>query len=184
MASVLIPLAEGCEELEAVTLIDLLRRAGISVTTASLGHQKSLTASRQVGLVADTLLDNVLEDDFDMMLLPGGQPGTDHLNNDHRVHALIKRLQHEGRYLAAICAAPMVLASAGVLDGKRATSYPGALDKKKWPEITLSEEPVVMDDKILTSRGPGTAMDFALFIIELLTDKTTRDQVESGLVRP
>jgi 4-methyl-5(b-hydroxyethyl)-thiazole monophosphate biosynthesis len=78
----------------------------------------------------------------------------------------------------------MVLASAGVLDGKRATSYPGALDKEKWPEITLSEEPVVMDDKILTSRGPGTAMDFALFIIELLTDKTTRDQVESGLVRP
>ncbi len=184
MASVLIPLAEGCEELEAVTLIDLLRRAGITVTTASLGHQRTLTASRQVGLVADTLLDNVLDDDFDMMLMPGGQPGTDHLNNDHRVHALIKRLQHEGRYLAAICAAPMVLASAGILDGKRATSYPGALNKEKWPAIEISAEPIVTDGKVLTSRGPGTAMDFALTIIELLTDKTTRDKVEAGLVRP
>lgn len=184
MASVLIPLAEGCEELEAVTLIDLLRRAGITVTTASLGHQTQLTASRQVGLIADVPLANVLDDEFDMLLMPGGQPGTDHLNNDHRIHAIIKRFQHENKYLAAICAAPMVLASAGVLDGKRATSYPGALDNNKWPEITLCDAPVVMDGKVLTSRGPGTAMDFALTIIELLTDKTTRDKVETGLVRP
>ncbi|MCX4192404.1 DJ-1 family glyoxalase III [Methylophaga sp. OBS1] len=184
MASVLIPLAEGCEELEAVTMIDLLRRAGITVTTASLGHQTQLTASRQVGLVADTLLDTVLDDDFDMILLPGGQPGTDHLNNDHRVHALIKRLQQDNRYLAAICAAPMVLASAGVLEGKRATSYPGALDQSQWPTIEIGDDPVVIDGKILTSRGPGTAMDFALTIIELLSSRTTRDQVETSLVRP
>lgn len=183
MASVLIPLAEGCEELEAVTMIDLLRRAGITVTTASLGHQTQLTASRQVGLVADTLLDAVLDDEFDMILLPGGQPGTDHLNNDHRVHALIKRLQQDNQYLAAICAAPMVLASAGVLEGKRATSYPGALDKSQWPTIEICDDPVVIDDKVLTSRGPGTAMDFALTIIELLSSKTTRDQVETSLVR-
>ncbi len=184
MASVLIPLAEGCEELEAVTMIDLLRRAGITVTTASLGHQTQLTASHQVGLVADTLLDTVLDDDFDMILLPGGQPGTDHLNNDHRVHALIKRLQQDNRYLAAICAAPMVLASAGVLEGKRATSYPGALDQSQWPTIEIGDDPVVIDGKILTSRGPGTAMDFALTIIELLSSRTTRDQVETSLVRP
>jgi 4-methyl-5(b-hydroxyethyl)-thiazole monophosphate biosynthesis len=184
MATVLIPLAEGCEELEAVTLIDLLRRAGISVTTASLSGQRQLTASRQVGLVADTLLDNVLNDEFDMLLLPGGQPGTTHLNADQRIHTLIQRQQQADKFIAAICAAPLVLAESGVLNGKQATCYPGTLDAETWPEISLSDEPVVIDRKVLTSRGPGTAMDFALSIIELLTNKATRDQVEIGLVRP
>jgi 4-methyl-5(b-hydroxyethyl)-thiazole monophosphate biosynthesis len=183
MARVLIPLADGCEELEAVTLIDLLRRAGITVTTASLSGQRQLQASRQVGLVADTLLDDVLNDQFDMLLLPGGQPGTNHLNADPRIHALIQRQLDSDRYLAAICAAPLVLAEAGVLNGKKATCYPGVLEAANWPEIRLLDNPVVIDGKVLTSRGPGTAMDFALSIIELLTDKPTRDQVESGLVR-
>jgi 4-methyl-5(b-hydroxyethyl)-thiazole monophosphate biosynthesis len=184
MASVLIPLAEGCEELEAVTLIDLLRRGGIEVTTASLSNQRALTASRQVGLVADTLLDRVLNDKFDMLLLPGGQPGTTHLNADSRIHALITRQHQADKFIAAICAAPLVLAESGVLKGKRATCYPGALDAETWPEISLCDAPVVIDGKVLTSQGPGTAMDFALAIIELLTDKPTRDQVEAGLVRP
>lgn len=184
MARVLIPLAEGCEELEAVTLIDLLRRAGINVTTASLSEQRQLQASRQVGLVADTLLDSVLNDDFEMLLLPGGQPGTNNLNADPRIHALIQRQLSSDRYLAAICAAPMVLAEAGILNGKQATCYPGALDADNWPAISLSDAPVVIDGNVLTSRGPGTAMDFALSIIEVLTDKPTRDQVETGLVRP
>lgn len=183
MASVLIPLAEGCEELEAVTLIDLLRRAGITVTTASLSNQAQLSASRQVRLIADTLLDDVVYDEFDMLLMPGGQPGTTNLDEDHRIHAIIKRLHHGGKYIAAICAAPMVLASTGILDGKRATCYPGALDPQTWPDIEITDDPIVIDGKILTSRGPGTAMDFALTIIELLTDKKTRDQVETGLVR-
>jgi 4-methyl-5(b-hydroxyethyl)-thiazole monophosphate biosynthesis len=184
MANVLIPLAEGCEELEAVTLIDLLRRAGITVTTASLRSHTQLTASRQTGLVADKTLDDALNDEFDMLLLPGGQPGTNHLNADPRIHRLITQQQQSGNYIAAICAAPLVLAEAGVLNGKRATCYPGTLDAVSWPEIQLSEDPVVIDAQVLTSRGPGTAMDFALAIIELLTDKPTRDQVEAGLVRP
>jgi 4-methyl-5(b-hydroxyethyl)-thiazole monophosphate biosynthesis len=183
MPSVLIPLADGFEELEAVTLIDLLRRADIRVTTASLGSQRTLTASRQVTLVADTLLDEVLNDDFDMLLMPGGQPGTDNLLADPRIQRLINRLQQQDKYLAAICAAPMVLAVAGVLDGKRATSYPGALDATHYPLIKLTDEAVVVDGRVLTSRGPGTAMDFALTLIELLDNKTTRDQVEAGLVR-
>lgn len=183
MPSVLIPLADGFEELEAVTLIDLLRRADIRVTTASLGSQRTLTASRQVTLVADTLLDEVLNDDFDMLLMPGGQPGTDNLLADPRIQRLINRLQQQDKYLAAICAAPMVLAAAGVLDGKRATSYPGTLDATQYPLIKLTDEAVVVDGRVLTSRGPGTAMDFALTLIELLDNKTTRDQVEAGLVR-
>jgi 4-methyl-5(b-hydroxyethyl)-thiazole monophosphate biosynthesis len=184
MATVLIPLAQGCEEIEAVTLIDLLRRAGISVTTASLSNQYELTASRKVRLIADTLLEKVIYDDFDMLLLPGGQPGTSHLDDDHRIHALLNRFHHAGKYIAAICAAPLVLASSGLLSGRRACCYPGALTTSKWPDIKIIDEPIVIDGHILTSRGPGTAMDFALTIIELLTDKTTRNEVEAGLVRP
>ena len=118
-----------------------------------------------------------------MIVLPGGQPGADNLNNDDRIHLLVTQFQQAGKYIAAICAAPIVLADAGVLSGRHATSYPGALDPQKWSDISISNDAIVMDDFILTSKGPGTAMDFALLIIELLTDKTTRDEVEAGLVR-
>lgn len=183
MPTVLIPLAEGCEELEAVTLIDLLRRADITVVTASLGLQ-TITASRGVHLTADTSLENVLYDDFDMIILPGGMPGTTHLNNDPHVHAILKRLHQSKKAIAAICAAPLVLATAGLLDGKKATSYPNVLNSNDWPQITLSDDPIVIDGDILTSQGPGTAMDFALTIIEYLTDHATRRSVETDLVRP
>lgn len=183
MPTVLIPLADGCEELEAVTLIDLLRRAEITVVTASLGSQ-TITASRGVHLVADTCLENVLYDDFDMIVLPGGMPGTTHLNNDPHIHAILKRLHLSNKAIAAICAAPLILATAGLLDGKKATCYPNVLNPNDWPQITLSDDPIVIDGDILTSQGPGTAMDFALAIIEYLTDHTTRLAVETDLVRP
>lgn len=183
MANVLIPLAEGCEELEAVTLIDLLRRGGITVITASLTERHQVTASRHVHLLADTHLDDVFYDDFDMLILPGGQPGTTNLNEDVRIHAIIKRLHMEGKAIAAICAAPLVLAHSGLLDGHKATCYPGTLISTDWPEIKLSEDAIVIDGQILTSQGPGTAMDFALSIIEFLTDKHNRNEVEAGLVR-
>lgn len=183
MAKVLIPLAEGCEELEAVTLIDLLRRAGITVVTASLTDQHSLTASRQVRLLADTLLDEVINEDFDMILMPGGQPGTNHLDSDVRIKTLLNRHYQQGKYVAAVCAAPMVLANTGLLNDKRATAYPGVLSHERWPAISICDEPVVVDGRVLTSRGPGTAMDFALTIIETLLDKKTRDKIETELVR-
>ena len=183
MPSVLIPLAEGCEELEAVTLIDLLRRADITVVTASLAAQ-TVTASRGVHLVADTTLENVLYDDFDMIILPGGLPGTTHLNDDPHIHAILKRLHQSNKAIAAICAAPLVLATAGLLDGKNATCYPGVLDVNQWPNIKLCDDAIVIDGDILTSKGPGTAMDFALAIIEYLIDLKTRNKVERDLVRP
>ncbi|NQY27267.1 MAG: DJ-1/PfpI family protein [Piscirickettsiaceae bacterium] len=183
MPTVLIPLAEGCEALEAVTLIDLLRRADITVVTASLGSQ-TITASQGVHLTADTRLENVLYDNFDMIILPGGMPGTTHLNGDPHIHAILKRLHQSNKAIAAICAAPLVLATAGLLDDKKATCYPGVLDAKQWPNIHLSNDAVVIDGEILTSKGPGTAMDFALAIIEYLTDHTTRHTVEIELVRP
>jgi len=125
---VLVPLAQGCEELEAVTITDLLTRAGINVVTAGL-DQKTVIASRGMKLVADHLLDDVLEKDFDMIVLPGGLPGADHLNNDPRIQKIVKRLAANNKYTAAICAAPRVLATAALLEGKHATSFPGALDK-------------------------------------------------------
>jgi len=177
---VLVPLAQGCEELEAITITDLLTRAGINVVTAGLDDQ-IITASRGMKLVADTNLDQVLEDDFDMIVLPGGLPGADHLNNDPRIQSLVKKMANSNKYTAAICAAPRVLATAGLLEGKHATSFPGSLDQFPVKTMTYEEKAVVVDGKIITSRGPGTAMDFTLTLIELLTGKEKRDEVEAGL---
>lgn len=181
MASVLVPLAEGCEELEAITVVDLLRRAGIGVVTASL-DRRQVRASRGSVLVADVTLDDAVKQKYDMIVLPGGLPGADHLDQDPRIRGLLKEISETGGYTAAICAAPKVLASAGLLEGKRATSFPGILDAIEG--INYSEEAVVQDGKLITSRGPGTAMDFALTLIENLAGKEKRDEVEAGLQRP
>jgi 4-methyl-5(b-hydroxyethyl)-thiazole monophosphate biosynthesis len=183
MATVLVPLAEGCEELEAVTIIDLLRRAGIEVVTAGL-LPGPVRASRGVVLVPDTDLDTALERDYDMVVLPGGGPGADNLSRDGRVRDLLRRMADSGRFTAAICAAPKVLAGAGLLEGRRATGYPGVLEGLSLEGTELAGEPVVTDGKIITSRGPGTAMDFALHLIETLAGPETRREVEAKLERP
>ena len=183
MASVLVPLAQGCEELEAVTVIDLLRRAGIEVTSAGL-DDGPVRASRGTVLVPDTTLDAVMDRDFDMIVLPGGLPGADHLEQDARIQALLRRMADADRYTAAICAAPKVLAAAGLLAGRRATSYPGVLDNLQVEGLQVVDQPVVEDDRIITSRGPGTAMDFALTLIEKLAGRARRDEVEAALQRP
>ena len=181
MPKVLVPLAEGCEELEAVTLIDLLRRAEVEVVTAGL-KPGIVIASRGVKLVPDVTLEVALQDQYDMVVLPGGMPGATHLQDDPRIISLLQKMAAAGQYTAAICAAPMVLAKAGLLEGKRATSYPGSLDA--YTGISLQTAAVVQDGKVLTSRGPGTAMDFALALIEVLTGPDKRQQVETALVRP
>jgi len=180
MPTVLVPLAQGCEELEAVTIIDLLRRAGISVITAGLDNQ-AVKASRGVVLIPDTTLDEAIKQSFEMIVLPGGLAGAENLNNDPRIHKLLKDMQQQGKYTAAICAAPKVLADAGLLANKSATSYPGVLEK--MPDMQFIDAPVVKDGQVVTSRGPGTAMDFALELIETLVGRDTRDKVEAGLVR-
>lgn len=182
MARILVPLADGCEELEAVTIIDLLRRAGLEVVTAGL-REGPVKASRGVVLLPDTTLDAVLGDDFDMIVLPGGLPGADHLDQDPRVHRLIQRLAEQGKFTAAICAAPKVLASAGVLDGRQATAYPGVIDASALPATRVVEQAVVVDGTVVTSRGPGTAMDFALELIEQLAGRAAREAVEAPLLR-
>ena len=182
MARVLVPLAQGCEELEAITVTDLLTRAGIEVITAGL-DDKPVKASRGITLIPDHTLDEVMDQDFDMIVLPGGLPGADHLNNDPRIQQIVKNLYQQNKYTAAICAAPRVLATAGILDNKQATSFPGALDNFPSTNMRYLEEPVVIDGNIITSRGPGTAMDFALTLIEKLVGKAKREEVEAPLQR-
>jgi 4-methyl-5(b-hydroxyethyl)-thiazole monophosphate biosynthesis len=183
MASVIVPLAQGCEELEAVTIVDLLRRAGIQVVTAGL-DEGPVRASRGVTLLPDTTLDQALAQDYDMVVLPGGLPGADHLERDPRIRALLVRMAASGRFTAAICAAPKVLAASGLLDGREATSYPGVLNGLDIPSLHYRDDPVVQDGKVITSRGPGTAMDFALALIEALAGAQKRAEVEEKLVRP
>lgn len=181
MAKVLVPLAQGCEELEAVTIIDILRRAGIDVVSAGL-TAGPVRASRGTVLLPDATLDEVQQQSFDLVVLPGGMPGSEHLRDDARVVALLQRTAADGKRVAAICAAPMALHAAGLLEGKRATSYPGVLDQLPGSH-RYSQDAVVVDGQVTTSRGPATAMDFALALVEQLAGRARREQVEAGLER-
>jgi len=180
MSRVLLPLAEGFEEIEAVTVVDLLRRAGIEVRTASLDGPR-VTGSHGITVLADAALDAAMSDDYDMIVLPGGMPGAEHLKNDARVISLLRRFAAEGRYTAAICAAPSVLARAGLLAERAATSFPGFLSADSAPGIRLRDDAVVVDGKVVTSRGAGTAMEFGLALIALLEGDAAAQRVRERL---
>jgi 4-methyl-5(b-hydroxyethyl)-thiazole monophosphate biosynthesis len=182
MSRVLVPLAQGCEELEAITITDLLVRAGVNVTTAGL-DDRPVTASRGTTIIPDTTIDSVLDQTFDLIVLPGGLPGADHLRDDANVQTLLKNHAREGRYIGAICAAPKAVAEAGLLDGKKATAYPGVLEALNDNRIEVKSSAIEIDGNIITSRGPGTAMDFALTLIELLEGPARKEEVDRQLVR-
>jgi len=153
------------------------------VITAGL-QDGPVTCSRGVVLLPDTTLEEATHGAYDMVVLPGGLPGADHLKADPRIARLLSDMAAKDAFIAAICAAPKVLASAGLLHGREATSYPGALKAEELRDTRLSEQAVVRDGKVITSRGPGTAMDFALALIEALAGRAKRDAVEGPLVRP
>lgn len=183
MSRVLVPLAPGFEEIEAVTVVDVLRRAGIEVHTASLDGPR-VTGSHGITVVTDIALDAAVADDYDMIVLPGGMPGAQHLKDDVRILSLLRRFAASGRYTAAICAAPGVLAQAGLLEARAATSFPGFLTADSAPGIRLRDDPVVVDGKVVTSRGAGTAMEFGLALIALLEGEDARQQVRDRLQIP
>jgi 4-methyl-5(b-hydroxyethyl)-thiazole monophosphate biosynthesis len=183
MSRVLVPLAAGFEEIAAVTIVDLLRRAGIEVHTAALDGPQ-VTGSHGITVMADIALDAVRADDYDMIVLPGGMPGAGYLKEDARVISLLRRCAADGRYTAAICAAPSVLAHAGLLEGRAATSFPGFLNADSAPGIRLRDDPVVVDGKVATSRGVGTALEFGLALIELLEGAAARQRVQERLQIP
>ncbi len=176
---ILIPLAPGAEELEAVTLIDLFRRAGFKVVVAGL-QDGPITCSRGTVIVPDRPLAGVVEEDFDLVVLPGGLPGANHLRDDARVQRLLQRQAQSRRLIGAVCAAPKALAAAGVLEGRRATAYPGALEEAGMASTGAAVE---IDGGVITGRGPGVAMDFALTLIEALAGADARQRVEQPLLR-
>ncbi len=182
MTNALIILADGFEELEAVTVSDLFVRAGIDVTRAGL-HDGPVTASRHTKIIPDCELDDVASEDFDVVVLPGGLPGANALADDPRVIELVQTQVANNMLMAAICAAPRVLIRAEVVTDKQLTCYPGALDDFDTRDCNITGDAITIDLPLVTSRGPGTAIDFALTLIELLLDKDTRDMVETGLAR-
>lgn len=165
MPTVLVPLAEGFEEIEAFAPIDLLRRTGVEVTTAALAEGIHVTGRSGITAHADTTLAAVLDHDFDLLFLPGGA-GVKHLRADSRVRDLVLKQHAAGRWLAAICAAPTVLHDCDLLAGRRYTAHFSVANE--LPAI-LAHEKVVTDGKITTSRGAGTAVDFGLHLVALLT---------------
>ena len=179
MPKVLVPLAEGCEEMEAVIIIDTLRRAQWEVTSAGL-KDGIVTASRGVKLVPDTTWEKINPASFDILVVPGGNGGVENLMADARVLAALKQFQQAGKITAAICAGPLVLQKAGVIDGKNITCYPSAA-----PQITKAkrlDDRVVKDGNINTSQGPGTSIAFALAIIEHVDGKKKSSEVAKGMV--
>ncbi len=155
--------AEGFEEVEALTVVDLLRRAGIGCDMVSIAGADMVTGSHGIGVRMDAALDAIQTDDYDAILLPGGQPGTRNLAADARVIDALQRAHAAGRLTAAICAAPTVLAKAGLLEGRRAVCYPGM--EEQLTGRTGGEGPVETDGTIITSCGVGTALPFALAIV-------------------
>jgi len=179
--NVLMPLAEGFEEIEAVVVIDVLRRAGVAVTTAAIGHERIVTASRGVVLVAETVWEGLDLEAFDALVLPGGGPGTERLRADDRILEAVRAFDAAGKIVAAICAAPTVLAAAGILDGRAATCYPGC-EKALAGARHTAKGPVVADGNVITSQGPGTSFAFALALVERLAGKAVAADVASGLL--
>lgn len=164
MPSVLIPLPEGFEELEAVAPIDLLRRAGAEVIIASLSEELTVKGRNDIRLVADTTLSAALERNFDCLLLPGG-PGVKYLRANQLVIERVRRQVRDGHWIAAICAAPTVLKDAGLIPGIRFTAHPSVASE--LPDL-ISDQRVVRDGRIITSRGAGTAIDFGLEVVSAL----------------
>lgn len=176
----LIPIANGTEELEAVTLIDVLRRAEVSVIVASVGELQ-VTASRGVKLVADALISECVDETYDLIVLPGGIPGAENLRDSKVLESLLKEQQAQGRMIGAICASPaVVLATHGLVSNTRATCYPSFLDQLSGAEKV--EEAVVVDGLCVTSQGPGTALAFSLKLVELLAGKDKAKDVADAML--
>jgi len=182
MANVLLPLAPGFEELEAVALTDVMRRGGIDVRLAYLEdvlHGDLVTGANGITIKADMPIGNVVVDDFDMMVLPGGWGGTHALAENARVQELLREFKAR-KMVGAMCAAPYALKKAGVLS-KRYTAYPGAVEEID-AQGYVADEKVVEDGNVMTSQGPGTAACFGLAIVRKLVGEETANQVKEGML--
>lgn len=180
MSKIGIFMADGCEEIEGLAVVDIMRRVGIEITMISISDKKEVTSSHKVTFLADVLKNEVSYDELDGIILPGGMPGTLNLGADDTVIKTIRDFASAGKLVAAICAAPSVLGREGLLQGKKATCHPGFEEKLLGAECLTN--PVVRDGNIITSRGMGTAIPFALEIVRYFLDEEAVEKVKAALV--
>ncbi|MFL0197065.1 DJ-1 family glyoxalase III [Clostridium sp. WILCCON 0269] len=180
MKKAVVLLAEGFEEIEALTCVDVLRRANIHCITCSINSKKDVTGAHGISVNADSLLEAVNVDEYHAVILPGGMPGTINLRDDEKVIEFIKKLHTENKIVAAICAAPIVLKKAGIIEGKKVTSYPGF--EEELASDNYSEESVVQEGNLITSRGPATAIYFVFKILENLVDKNIVENLKKDML--
>ncbi len=182
-ASALVPIANGSEDIESVTIIDVLRRAGAAVTVASVHNELTVTAARQTRITADSLLGECGDQSYDLIALPGGMPGAQHLADSAELTGMLRAQRDAGRWYAAICAAPAVaLEPNGLLAERAATAHPGF--QSRLSNQSRVAERVVVDGNCITSQGPGSALEFALTLVEALCGRDKRDEVAGPMVLP
>ncbi len=176
----LILLAPGFEEIEAITPLDVFRRAGVDAISASITKEKAVPSARNIKIVADKNIDEIITEDFDLIYLPGGLDGTKNLSQDERVIKLLKRQLEQQRLIAAICAAPTILDEHGISEGKKLTCYPSCQDWIK--KSTVINEKIVYDNYIYTSQGPGTALEFSLFLLGVLLGEEKKKEIADAML--
>ena len=180
MKRVIMMFAEGFETVEALMVVDLLRRGGVEVVMTSINEEDMVRSAHGVAVEMDATMDEVDLSTFDAIILPGGMPGTIHLGESKAVKDAVMLMHEEGKIVSAICAAPGVLGKYGLLEGKNACSYPE--HEKNLMGANVSREPVVVDGNIVTSRGLGTAMEFGFKLLEMLVSKEKADQIKTAIV--
>lgn len=180
MSKIGIFMADGCEEIEGLTVVDIVRRAKMEITMISINGKKEVTGTHNMVFFADALASEVDFEEFDAIVLPGGGPGTRNLGADDTVNQIIKKFAAEGKLVCAICAAPSVLGAAGILQGKKATCYPGFEDKLTGASV--SADAVVVDGNVITGRGMGAAIPFALEIVRYLAGDEAAETIKNGIV--
>lgn len=182
-STVLLAVADGSEEIELITIADVLRRADINVTIVSVMTQRQVTGAHNIQLRADALMADVMHEEYDAIVLPGGMPGAEHLSKCTALISMLKEQDSRGEVVAAICASPaVVLAKHGLLKGRRAVAYPGFEEGLTQSGAELVLENVVHDGNVITSRGPATAMEFALYLIQVLVGDAKAAEVKAGLL--
>ena len=177
----LVPVADGSEDIETVMIVDVLRRAGITVTVASVAKSRTVTCARGTRIECDAFFADIAAEEFDLIALPGGMPGAEHLRDTPGLIAMLKNQDARGALFAAICASPgVVLGTLGLIGSRAATAYPGF--EHLLPAGSARADRVVRDGNLVTSRGPATALDFALALVESLCGRERAEQVAAGLL--
>ncbi|NLM09425.1 MAG: DJ-1/PfpI family protein [Clostridiaceae bacterium] len=176
---VYVMLADGFEEIEALTVVDVLRRADIDVSTVSISDSKTVTGSHNISVISDILLADADLNSAEMVVLPGGMPGTTNLYNNKELEKSIAYRVENNKWIAAICAAPIILGKRGYLKGLEAVCFPGF--EEELIEATIKNDKVVTANNFITSKGPGTALDFALAIVSVLKDENTAKKIRSDM---